>query len=97
MATIYGAADVYVSDFGAITLIPHPYGLTRDCLIIDPKMWAVATLDGVKSKELAKTGDNDQFLITANAGQDPGRPQREGVRHPDQGPDASHAPRSSPT
>jgi hypothetical protein len=64
-ATIYGAADVYVSDFGAITLIPVPYGLTRDALFIDPKMWAVATLDGVKSQMLAKTGDNDRFLLTA--------------------------------
>lgn len=64
-ATIYGAADVYVSDFGSITLIPHPYGLTRDCLFIDPKMWAVATLRGVQSKMLAKTGDNERFLITA--------------------------------
>lgn len=64
-ATIYGAADVYVSDFGSITLIPHPYGLTSDCLFIDPKMWAVATLRGVQSKMLAKTGDNERFLITA--------------------------------
>lgn len=64
MATITGAADVYVSDFGAITLIPHPYGLTRACVLIDPKMAAVATLDGLKSTTLAKTGDNERFLIT---------------------------------
>jgi hypothetical protein len=64
-ATIYGAADVYVSDFGAITLIPHPYGLTRDCLFIDPKMMAVGTLDGVKSTPLAKSGDSDKFMLTA--------------------------------
>lgn len=65
MATIYGAADVYVSDFGAITLIPHAYGLTRDCVFVDPKMVAIATLDAVKSVELAKTGDAEKFLITA--------------------------------
>ena len=64
-ATIYGAADVYVSDFGAITLIPHPYGLTRDVLLIDPSMWAVGTLDGVKTVPLAKTGDAERFLMTA--------------------------------
>lgn len=64
-ATIYGAADVYVSDFGAITLIPHPYGLTRDVVLVDPKMAAVATLDGVKSTMLAKNGDNERFMITA--------------------------------
>jgi hypothetical protein len=64
-ATIYGAADVYVSDFGAITLIPHPYGLTRDCLIIDPKMWAVGTLRPMETKALAKTGSSDKFKIEA--------------------------------
>lgn len=63
MATIIGAADVYVSDFGNITLIPHAYGLTRDCLFIDPEMWAVATLRPIKSKALAVTGDNERFQI----------------------------------
>lgn len=66
-ATIIAAADVYVDDFGEIVLIPHPYGLTRDCLFIDPKMCAVASLRGVQSKALAKTGDNERFLITAEA------------------------------
>ena len=64
MATITGAADVYVSDFGALTLIPHAYGLTRDCVLVDPKMAAIATLDGLKSKTLASTGDNEKFLLT---------------------------------
>lgn len=63
-ATIHGAADVYVSDFGAITLIPHPYGLTRDCLFIDPSMVAVGTLRATSSKALASAGDNEKFLLT---------------------------------
>ena len=67
-ATIYGAADVYVSDFGTLTLIPHAYGLTRDCVLVDPKMAAVITLDGLKSKELASSGDNTKFLLTMEKG-----------------------------
>lgn len=67
-ATIIGAADVYVSDFGNITLIPHPYGLTRDCLLIDPSGWACGTYDGVQTEPLAKTGDSDKFLMTAEKG-----------------------------
>lgn len=67
MVTIYGAADVYVSDFGTLTLIPHPYGFARDALIIDPTMWGVATLRGMKSVPLAKTGDSDRFKITKEA------------------------------
>lgn len=66
--TIYGGADVYVSDFGALTLIPHAYGLTRDCLLLDPKMAAIATLDGLKSKTLASNGDNEKFLLTMEKG-----------------------------
>lgn len=65
MGTIIGAADVYVSDFGNITLVPVAYGLTRDCVFVDPKMVAVGTLDGIKSRALAVTGDNERFLITA--------------------------------
>lgn len=63
MATITGAADVYVSDFGALTLIPHAYALTRACVLIDPKMASIATLRGLQSSTLAKTGDNERFLI----------------------------------
>lgn len=65
MATIVGAADVYVSDFGDLTLIPHAYGLTRDVLLADPDFWALATLRPMASKPLAKTGDNDKFLMRA--------------------------------
>lgn len=68
MATITGAADVYVSDFGALTLIPHAYGLTRDCLLLDPKMASIITLDGLKTKTLASSGDNEKFLLTMEKG-----------------------------
>lgn len=65
MATIYGAADVYVSDFGAITAVPVQYGLTRDVLLIDPEYWAVGTLRPMKSEMLAKVGDSQAFHIVA--------------------------------
>jgi hypothetical protein len=58
MAGIIEAADLYVSDFGVITLIPHPDGLSRDCIIVDPSTWAVATLRGMQARPLAKTGDS---------------------------------------
>lgn len=65
LGTIVGGADVYISDFGPLTLVPHPYAFSRDCLLLDPDMAAVATLDGVKSRALAVTGDNERFLMTA--------------------------------
>jgi hypothetical protein len=66
-ANIVAAADGYTSDFGVIVLIPHAYGLTRDCLFVDPNMWAVGVLDGVKVEELAKTGDSRKFMMTHEA------------------------------
>lgn len=60
---IYGAADVYVGNFGQITTIPHAYGLTRDVLIVDPSMFKVATLRKTFSEALAKSGDSDKFQI----------------------------------
>lgn len=65
LATITAAADVYVSDFGAITTVPVQYGLTRDILLIDPDYWAIATLRPMKTEELAKTGDLEPFQIIA--------------------------------
>jgi hypothetical protein len=52
-----------VSDFGALTLIPHAYGLSRAAVLVDPAMAGVSTLRGLQSTMLAKTGDNDRFLI----------------------------------
>lgn len=64
-ATIYAGADVYVSDFGAITIVPVQYPLTRDVLLVDPSMWAVGTLRPMKIEPLAKTGDGSKFQIVA--------------------------------
>lgn len=64
MATIIGAADTYVSDFGEIALIPHPYGLTRDCFICDPDMWKLGVLDSMGQTELGRTGDARKWLVT---------------------------------
>lgn len=62
--TILGAADFYVSDFGTLAFIPHPYGLTRNVLLADPDMFKLATLRPWNTKPLAKTGDNERFLLT---------------------------------
>ncbi len=67
-ATIYGAADTYVSDFGPISFIPHPYGLTRDVLGIDPSGWAVGTYRGMFTTPLAKNGDSDRWMTVAEKG-----------------------------
>lgn len=64
-ATIYAGADVYVSDFGAISIVPHQYGMGADALFVDPEFAAVGTLDGIKTEALAKSGDSEKFIMTA--------------------------------
>ncbi len=66
-ASIVGAAEVYVSDFGNLTLVAHPYALAKECLLIDRTHWSVATLRPIFSQELAKTGDNYRFEIIGEA------------------------------
>jgi hypothetical protein len=61
--TIYGAADFYQSDFGLLAAIPHPYGLTRDAVFVDPEMAKLATLRPWNTSALSKTGDSDRFLL----------------------------------
>ncbi len=64
-ATIYAGADVYVSDFGSISVIPHQYAVSGDAVLVDPEFCAVGTLDGIKTEELAKSGDSEKFIMTA--------------------------------
>ena len=62
---VIAGADVYVSDFGAVQFVYHPYCSTRDAFLADTDMWAVATLRPLDSSELSKTGDNYKFTMIA--------------------------------
>lgn len=63
MAKIYGAADIYGSDFGDLNAIPVAYGLTRDVLILDNDYLGISTLRAIVEEKLAKTGDNEKRHI----------------------------------
>lgn len=67
MATIVAGAEVYVSDFGELRLVPHPYAFSRDCAIVDPSMLADALLDGYQTEALAKNGDNERFMMVSES------------------------------
>lgn len=65
LPTVYAGVEVYASDFGTVALLPHAYMPGgRDVFIYDPAMWAVGTLDGFKTVELARTGDSIRKLTT---------------------------------
>lgn len=68
-AAIIGAADVYVSDFGTISIVPNRFIPNSDnddvAFLLDPEMAAVSYLRPFQTNELAKTGDADltQLLV----------------------------------
>jgi hypothetical protein len=66
--TIIGAADVYVSDFGSLSVVPNRFSRNRDAYVIDPDMVQLATLRPMNTQELAKTGDASKWLLLMEAG-----------------------------
>ncbi len=63
--TIIGAADVYMSDFGTMSVVPNRFMRTRDALILDPEYAALAYLRPFQTNELAKAGDSEKTQILA--------------------------------
>ena len=68
--TIIGAADVYLSDFGTVSVVPNRFMTsTNSCdetaFVIDPDMAAVAYLRPFQTNELAVTGDNESTQLLA--------------------------------
>jgi hypothetical protein len=68
--TIIGAADVYMSDFGTISVVPNRFMNSTNsgnetAFIVDPDMAAVAYLRPFETIELAKTGDAEKTQLLA--------------------------------
>ena len=62
-AAIVGAADIYVSDFGNMAVVPNRFMRTRDALVLDPEYAALAYLRPFQTNELAKAGDSDKTQV----------------------------------
>lgn len=62
---IIGAADVYVSDFGEISVVPNRFQRERSALGFNPEYASIVTLRNFQQNELAKTGDSEkrQLLV----------------------------------
>ena len=68
--TIIGAADVYMSDFGTISVVPNRFMNSTNAgnetaFVVDPDMAAVAYLRPFETIELAKTGDSEKTQLLA--------------------------------
>lgn len=68
-ATVIGAVDVYVTDFGVVDIVPNrfsPAGATAsEVFVLDTEMWEISYLDGYKTETIAKVGDHErrQLLV----------------------------------
>lgn len=64
---VVGGADVFIGDFGSLAVIPHylMVGSTA-AYVLNTDYLDMAFLDGFKTSDLAKTGDSEKVLITAD-------------------------------
>ena len=66
--TLSAAIDVYVSDFGELTIVPSRFHRTRDVFVLDPNYARVAYLKTASQKPLARTGHAERRLISVEYG-----------------------------
>lgn len=67
-ASIVGAADVYVSDFGNLSVVPNRFQRSRDALLIDFAHVKFVFLRKFKTENLAKTGDSEKKMLLVEWG-----------------------------
>jgi hypothetical protein len=66
--TIIGAADIYLSDFGSVSVVPNRFMLSGNAanevaFVLDPEYAAVSYLRPFQTIELAKNGDSDRTQL----------------------------------
>jgi hypothetical protein len=67
---IVGGADVYMSDFGELTVVPNYVQGTANAntaFVLNPEMAGIGYLGGYKSEPLAKTGHTTKELVSVEA------------------------------
>jgi hypothetical protein len=66
--TISAAIDLYVSDFGELSIVPARHVRARDVLVLDPSYARVGYLQQTKQTPLARTGHAERRLISVEYG-----------------------------
>ena len=62
-STIIGTADVYMSDFGTLNVVPDRFCPEDVSFVVDSSMANIAYLRPFKQTQLAKTGDSQKSLM----------------------------------
>jgi hypothetical protein len=60
---IIGAADIYVTDYGTLAIVPNIFQRERDAWFMDPSMIRIGVLRPYMKEQLAKTGDATKYLM----------------------------------
>jgi hypothetical protein len=62
-ATVIGAADVYLGDFGTLQVVPNRFQREADAYLLDPEYAAIGTLRPISKYPLAKIGDSERHQM----------------------------------
>jgi len=65
-ASVLGAIDVWVTDFGTLDIVPNRFQRDRDVWILDPSTWEVSYIDDMKVVDIAKTHDSERKAILSD-------------------------------
>lgn len=60
---LYAGIDVYVSDFGELSVVPNRFQRSRDAFILESDKLAIAYLRPMAEKEVAATGDSEKRML----------------------------------
>lgn len=60
---LVASVDVYVYDFGQVRMVPNRFMRTRDVVVVNSDLWAVAWLRPIILKDLATTGDATKKML----------------------------------
>ena len=67
-ATLIGAVDLYVSDFGTVAVIANRFQRERDAWVLDPEYAKMTVLRPYQSIDLATTGDATKKMLLIEFG-----------------------------
>jgi len=67
-AAIIGAADIYVSDFGELSVVANRFQRARDAFVLDPEAARLRVLRPFEMHEMAKTGDGEKRMLIVEYG-----------------------------
>lgn len=67
-AHIVGAADMYLTDFGTLSVVPNRFQPESNAYLLNPDLYAIAYLRNFRTEVMAKTGDAEKRMLLVEYG-----------------------------